>query len=452
MNDRHLASVCWLLLGCSISLADDWSGFLGSRRDSVWREDGILDSFPDSGPKLRWSTKIGGGYAGPAVAGGHVFLADWVATKVDGPYENANEGPIPQNQNFVRERRPGTERVLCFRESDGKLIWKHEYQRDYTSAATYAIGPRATPTVDGDLVFALGSEGDLKCLSTRDGSVVWEKYFVEDYALKVPEWGVAAAPLVEDDKLICMVGGPEATCVAFDKRTGKEIWRALDARQPGYCAPIIYEFGGMRQLIVWDSDAVTALRPQTGETIWTIPFEATFAMTIGAPRREGNRLFVMCFNRMSAAIDVAEDGLSAKLAWSGDAKSGIGGVLNTAFLMDGHIYGCGNGGRYTCARLADGAHVWTTFEPTSGTRPIAWGEAFTVRHQDRFFLANDLGDLILAKLSPEGYEEISRAHLIDPTHRVGGRTLVWSHPAFANKSVYLRNDKELRCYSLAAQQ
>ncbi|MEO1525011.1 MAG: PQQ-binding-like beta-propeller repeat protein [Planctomycetota bacterium] len=448
----RLSLAILLSLITTLARGDDWSGYLGDNRDSVWREDGILSEFPPSGPKLRWSAKVGGGYSGPAVAEGKVFLMDWIAAPTDGPYKNVNEGSIPQNTNFVRERRPGTERIHCFREANGELLWKQEYPCHYTSASTYAIGPRCTPTVDGEFVYTFGAEGHLTCLRTNNGEVVWKKDFVDEYKLKVPEWGTAAAPLVDGERLICIVGGPNATCVAFDKRTGKELWRALDARQPGYCAPVIYEFGGQRQLIVWDSDAVSALKPETGELIWSLPFEATFAMTIGTPRREGNRLFVMCFNRMSAAIDVAEDGKSANMAWTGDAKTGIGGVLNTPFLMDGHIYACGNGGRYTCARLEDGAHVWSSFEPTSGKRPVAWGEAFTIRHQDRFFLANDFGDLILASLSPKGYEEISRAHLIDPTHKVGGRTLVWSHPAFANRSVYVRNDQELRCYSLAADQ
>ena len=451
MNTRSLPIFLTLALA-AVAAADDWAGYLGSKRDSVWREDGILEAFPTGGPKLRWSADIGGGYAGPAVADGRVYVLDWVADPVDGPYKNLNEGDVPENTNFVRELRPGTERVTCLRESDGELIWRHEYRCDYTSATTYAIGPRATPTVDGDFVYTLGGEGDLTCLNTSDGEVVWQSDFVKDFGLKVPEWGVAAAPLVDGDQLICMVGGPDATCVAFDKRTGKERWRALNSRQPGYCAPVIFEFGGKRQLVVWDSDAVSALEPDTGKLIWTVPFEATFAMTIGSPRRERNRLFVMCFNRMSAAIDVSPDGNSAEIAWSGNAKRGISGVINTAFVLDGHIYGCGNGGNYTCARLDDGEQLWSTFEPTSGTRPIPWGEAFTVRHRDRFFLANDLGDLILARLSPQGYEEVSRAHLIDPTHKVGRRTLVWSHPAFANRSVYLRNDKEIRCYSMAADQ
>ena len=113
------------------------------------------------------------------------------------------------------------------------------------------------------------------------------------------------------------------------------------------------------------------------------------------------------------------------------------------------LYACGNGGRYGCARLLDGEKLWSTFTPAAGERPASWANVFTVRNGNRFFLANDLGEVIIARLSPSGYEEVNRSKLIDPTHQVGRRLLVWSHPAFANRSIYLRNDREIRCYSLA---
>ena len=147
--------------------------------------------------------------------------------------------------------------------------------------------------------------------------------------------------------------------------------------------------------------------------------------------------------------EVAPDGNSAKLAWKGTTRRGIAGVQNTPQIVDGHIYGCGPGGRYICARLSDGEQLWSTFAASGGERPVSWGSVFTIKQGDRFFLANDFGELIIAKLQPSGYEELSRAKLIEPTHKVAGRMLVWSHPAFANRSVYLRNDNEIRCYDLA---
>ena len=430
--------------------ATDWPQWLGRNRQPVWDEDGILETFPVTGPPLRWKVELGGGYSGPSVTQGRVFVMDRVISDAGlQPGRLLHEGDAPSNQNFVRRMLPGRERVLCLRESDGQQLWSYEYDCPYTSVEIYAIGPRCTPTVDGDCVYTLGAEGDLLCLRVDNGSVVWHRNFVKDFGLKVPEWGVAAHPLVDGEKLICMVGGEGTTCVAFDKYTGKEIWRALSAKQPGYCPPMIYEFAGMRQLILWDSDVVSALNPDNGELYWRVPFEPTYSMSIGAPQREGDSLVVMAFNRKSAMIQIGDDGRSAEIMWRGDAKRGIDGVLNTAVIRDGHIYGCGNGGKYICAELKTGKRVWETFEPSTGKRPASWANVFTVRHRDRYFLANDLGNLIIAKMSPAGYEEVSRAHLIDPTHAVGNRKVVWSHPAFANRSVYLRNDREIRCYSLA---
>ena len=438
-----------LILSGTLSAAD-WPQWLGPGRDAVWREDGILDAFPKEGPKLRWRAPLGGGYSGPAVAQGRVFVMDRIAELIDPAKAKVlHEGQPPQNENFLRKLLPGQERLQCLDEATGRVLWTQQWDCPYTTVGTYAIGPRATPTVDGDRVYALGAEGHLFCFEVKDGAIVWQKDFKKAYNLKIPEWGTAAHPLVDGDRLICVVGGPDTTCVAFDKRTGKELWRALTGQQPGYCPPVIHTLGGRRQLIIWHGDAVEALNPLTGELYWSVPLRPTFGMSIGQPIAEGNRLFVMSFNNVSAAIDVAADGQSARLAWRGNTRRGVGGVHNTAFLTDGHLYACGNGGRYTCARLSDGEWVWSTFAPSAGERPASWANVFTVRHGNRYFLANDFGELIIARLSPKGYEEISRAKLIEPTHRVGQRTLVWSHPAFANRSVYLRNDREIRCYSLA---
>ncbi len=430
--------------------ADDWPQWLGPERNAIWKETGIIDKFPAKGPALRWKSLLGGGYSGPSVANGKVYVMDRWAKPVD-PEKSKflHDGPPPRNINFVRKLLPGTERVVCLEEKDGSVKWVHEWDCDYTTVAAYAIGPRVTPTVDGDRVYALGAEGHLVCLDAKDGKVKWNRDFKKDYGLKIPEWGTSSHPLVDGDQLICVVGGQDSTVVSFDKKTGVEKWRALNASQPGYCPPVIHTLGGKRQLLIWHSDAIVALNPSIGKSYWSVPIKPTYAMSIGQPVVSGNRVFIMSFNRVSACIDVSDDGNSAKVAWKGTTRRGIGGVHNTALIFDGHIYGCGPGGKYICARLSDGKQLWNTFAASGGERPISWGNVFTVKQGDRYFLANDLGELIIANLRPSGYEEISRAKLIEPTHKVSGRMLVWSHPAFSNRSVYLRNDNEIRCYDLA---
>ena len=150
-----------LILSGTLSAAD-WPQWLGPGRDAVWREDGILEAFPKEGPKLRWRTPLGGGYSGPAVAQGRVFVMDRIAELIDPAKAKVlHEGPPPRNENFLRKLLPGQERLQCLDEVTGRVLWTQQWDCPYTTVATYAIGPRATPTVDGDRVYALGAEGQL---------------------------------------------------------------------------------------------------------------------------------------------------------------------------------------------------------------------------------------------------------------------------------------------------
>lgn len=446
-----LLMACWITHP-SVLQADDWQQWLGPHRDGTWSANGISKTFPANGPELIWKQSIGSGYSGPAVAGGCVILMDRLANPLSGDEPFVHDGKIPRNKNFVRQALPGKERVLCFRESDGQLLWKHEYDCPYSTVTTYAIGPRATPTIDEDRVYTVGAEGDLRCLRISDGSLIWSKDFKKDYKVPTPNWGFASPPLVDQDRLICIVGGESSGCVAFDKTTGVELWRSLTASEPGYSAPVIRTVAGHRQLLIWDSDAIHGLAPVTGKTLWSIDFPSTYAMSVATPQVLDDLIFLMCFNGKSCVVKVHPDGSAANIEWEGDRRSGIDGVHNTAQLVDGYAYGCGNGGRYVCARLSDGKRMWETFEPASAKRPIAWGNIFTVRltgYKNRYILINDHGEIILATMDSSGYTEHDRAKVITPTHQVGSRKLVWSHPAFANRRIYLRNDAELRCYDLS---
>ncbi|HAV62175.1 MAG TPA: pyrrolo-quinoline quinone, partial [Verrucomicrobiales bacterium] len=210
-----------LVAGSLPSSADDWPQWFGPKRDGVWREKGIVGKLPAE-PDYRWRVPTGSGYAGPAVAAGRVFVMD----------RHLATGSSKPDDPFAQGTIPGTERVLCLDEVSGREIWKHQYNAPYT--VSYAAGPRATPTVDGEHVFTLGAEGHLKCLDVRSGAVKWEKHFATDYGVKTATWGWASAPLVDGDRLISIVGGEGSIVVAFDKSTGRELWRALSAKEPGY--------------------------------------------------------------------------------------------------------------------------------------------------------------------------------------------------------------------------
>jgi outer membrane protein assembly factor BamB len=269
---------------------------------------------------MRWSQAIGGGYSGPAVAAGRVFVLDRVAPFIDPDEAQLLHDVAPDNSNFVRRLLPGKERVVCLNEADGAILWTHEYDCPYTVATTYANGPRATPAVDDGHVYTLGTEGHLVCLRIADKELIWSRDLKDDYEVETPVWGFASHPLVDGRLLYCMVGGKGATVVAFDKLTGDEVWKALDASEPGYAPPMISVFGGHRQLVVWDSENVSGLDLATGEANWQAPVEATYAMAIGLPPAAGNELFLTSFNRQSWLVRVAENGRSAKVAWYGTGR------------------------------------------------------------------------------------------------------------------------------------
>ncbi len=443
---RRAAGQLALLLGCFLLIvaplhADDWPQWLGPQRDGVWRETGIIERFPADGLKFVWRIPVGGGYSGPAVAGGRVYLMDRQLAK----------GATNPTNVFARSQIPGSERVLCLNEADGKILWQHEYECPYT--VSYASGPRVTPSVHDGKVYTLGAEGNLLCLDAEKGTLLWSRDFKKDFGIKTPMWGFADHPLVDGKKLICLAGGEGSVAVAFDKDTGKELWRALAAKEPGYAPPMIYEFAGKRQIILWHPEAVNALDPGTGKVIWSYSLAPSvrFGMTIPSPRKIGDLLFLTSFYNGSLLLRVDSD--KPSVVWQSQKVSekdtdGLHSVMATPLIENGYIYSPCSYGQFRCLKLETGERLWETFAPTSG-KSERWGHAFVVKHRDRSFIFSEKGDLIIAKLTPEKYEEISRAHLLDPVNRDPGRPVVWSHPAFANKRAYARNDKEIVCVSLA---
>jgi outer membrane protein assembly factor BamB len=423
--------------------ADDWPQWLGPQRDSIWRETGIIEKFPTNGPSIRWRTEIGAGYSGPAVAKGRVYLTDrQLSSGVNNPKDPFQRGVIP-----------GSERVVCLDESTGKILWHHDYDCPYT--VSYPAGPRATPLVSDGKVYTLGAEGNLFCLDTRNGDVLWSHDFKKDYGIPTPLWGFSASPLLDGNRLICLVGGSNTTAVAFDKNDGHEIWRALTAKQPGYCPPAIFEAGGKRQLIVWHPEAVNSLNPETGAVYWSEPVKANQGMSIPTPRKSGDLLFLTCFYNGSAMLKLDGAKPAAAILWQSQKVSEkntteLHSTMSTPFLENGYIYGVCSYGQLRCLKADTGERLWETLAATTPDgKEMRWANAFIVKNGDHFFLANEKGDLIIARLTPKGYEEISRAHLLEPTNTSTGRDVVWSHPAFANRNIYARNDKEIVCADLA---
>ncbi len=422
--------------------ADDWPQWLGPQRDAIWRESGILKTFPADGPKVLWRTPVGGGYTGPAVAMGRVFLMDRLLAE---GAKNHDEKVIPQRpKNSIA----GKERVLCFDQKTGKELWKHEYDCPYT--VSYPVGPRCTPIVEDGKVYTLGTEGDLRCLDAASGKLLWSKDFKKDYQATTPIWGHSAHPLIIGQKIICMVGGPQATVVAFHKDTGEELWKALSAKNVGYCPPILIQAGGQPQVIVWHGEAAASLNPDNGQVHWSHPLPTYQAMSISMPRFFEDKLFFTAYPQTALVVQLAKDQPQMEVVWKGDRKKGLYSVFSTPFVENGHIYGNSAEGRLVCIKADTGEKLWESLKPNHDKR-LPSADLFIVKNGDRFFLQNEFGELIIAKLSPQGYEEISRAKLMQPTSTAWGRDVVWSHPAFADRCIFTRNDQELICVSLAEQ-
>jgi outer membrane protein assembly factor BamB len=433
----RIVPVCLMVICCAaVSLADDWPQWMGPNRDNVWRETGLIEKFPAGGPKVVWRAPVAGGYAGPAVAGGRLFVTDYV-TQDDVKVEN-----------FERKESTGTERVLCLDAATGDELWKHEYPVKYT--VSYPAGPRCTPNVDNGKVYTLGAEGNLICFDIESGDVIWQKDLVKEYKTKTALWGYASHPLIDGEKLICLVGGEGTHCVAFDKNTGSEIWRALSSPEQGYSPPTIIESGGKRQLILLRPNAVTSVDPETGREYWSVPYEATNGSVIMSPVTSGNFLFVGGYANKNMLLELDPSKPGAELVWRDKAKHAFSPINVQPFVSEGVMYGCDQDGEMYGVELPSGKRLWETTEPI-GKRPAAAGTAFIVRQADRYWLFNDSGDLIIANLTPQGYEELDRTHLIEPTNIAYGRDVVWCMPAFANRRMYVRNDKECICVELSAE-
>ena len=406
--------------------ADEWPQWRGPTRDGVWRETGLIEKFAEPQIKRRWQVPLGPGYSGPTVADGRVYVTD----------------------RMVEPKQ--IERIHCFDWQTGKQLWKHEYDCSYSIG--YPAGPRASVSIDGGRAYALGAMGNLICLDAASGAVLWERDLNSQYKIRMPIWGIAASPLVDGDLVIVQIGGEGACLVAFDKRTGEEKWKALDD-DASYCAPIIVEQAGQRVLLCLTGRHLVGLDPATGKLHWKQPFPPTrMVISIATPVVDDNRVFVTSFYDGAMLVKLATDKLDATTVWKRaglDERNtdSLHSIMSTPVFSGAHIYGVDSYGELRCLDAATGDRIWQNDTATPHTR---WSNIHTVQNGDRVWMFNERGELLIGRLSPQGFEEFSRAKLIDPTtdqlRQRGG--VCWSHPAYAYKHVFARNDKEIVCASL----
>jgi outer membrane protein assembly factor BamB len=420
-TEWYIAFTLSLLLAVAVH-AEDWPQFRGPNRDGVWNETGILQTFPTEGLKVRWRKPVGAGWSSPVVAQGRVFLTDALLQKPS-----------------VKER------VHCFEEATGKPLWTYAYNVTYPEwvwVPSQASGPTATPIVEAGKVYALGANGHVHCLDARTGGVIWEKNVGKEYQVRVLQ--CRPSPLIEGNLLIVFTGAkPGASVIALDKGTGKEIWKALDDPVSN-SSPLVIVAGGKRQLIVWTDESVASLNPATGETWWREPMVTSNNDSIPTPVVQKNRLLIG-----GLMLTLNADRPMASVLWpeSRGASKRILSNTSTALLQGDYVYSARSSGELVCLDARTGQQVWQTDTVTD----LKNGASIHLTpNGDAVFLFTDKGDLIRARLTPQGYREISRARLLEPTYPFGGRKCAWTPPAYANRHVFARNDEELVCASLAA--
>lgn len=422
---------CGFLVIASVQ-ADDWTQWRGSNRDGVWRETGVISNFTAEDLKPVWRQPIGTGYSSPTVAAGRVFLMDFDEAK-------------------------SKESIRCFDAKTGKSNWQHAYSSSYRGIS-YQAGPRAAVTVDGDLAFSLGAMGHLHCLSTADGAVVWENDLNKTYRIsetkRMPIWGISGSPLVVGNLVILQVGAKDASVVAFDRTTGKEVWKALDDRGQ-YSSPVLVKQNGNDVLVCWTGDGVAGLNPQSGKVYWHHPFKPSqMPIGVATPVVEGNHIFLTSFYDGSMMLEMSTTEMSVKQNWHLVGKNerntkALNSIISTPIWIGDHIYGVDSYGELRCISAADGTRVW---EDLSAVKKSRWGTIHFVAHHDDVWMLNEQGELMVAKLTSDGLTISSRATILEADQmRTRNRKdgVVWSHPAFANRCVFARNDRELICINLA---
>ncbi|MCA9418286.1 MAG: PQQ-binding-like beta-propeller repeat protein, partial [Candidatus Omnitrophica bacterium] len=380
--------------------ASDWPQWRGPNRDGVWPETGIVEEFEEDQLPLKWSVPMGPGYNGPTVAEGRVYVMD-------------------------RQTQPTEiERVHCLDWETGKSIWSTSYEAVYK--VDYDLGPRASVTIDEGRAYALGTMGNFHCYDAASGETLFAKDLQTEYEIEMPIWGIAASPLIYKDSVILMIGGADGAClISLDKKTGEERWRALDEK-PSYSSPILIEQAGEPVLVAWTGESLSGLNPDNGEVHWSHPFKPSrMVLNVATPVFDANRVFVSAFYDGSLLLKLTPDTLTAEKVWR---RKGINErntdslhcIISTPILEGDYIYGVDSYGELRCLEAGTGDRIWEDLTAVSNVR---WGNIHFVRNGDRWFMFNEHGELIIGKLSPDGFTEIDRTSVLnatsDPRYREG---------------------------------
>jgi outer membrane protein assembly factor BamB len=431
MNYRTaMVSTTWALVA-GVAFAADWPQFRGPDRTEISKESGLLTKFPTGGPKLLWTfDQAGMGYSGPAIVGQRLYSC------------GADED---KDKEFV----------FAIDVVTGKEAWRTPIARalrDPKFNSDWGGGPRCTPTVDGDRLFYLGAQGDLACLETKSGKLIWQKSLIKDFNGRVMKiWGYSESPLVDGDKLVCCPGGEEGTVAAFNKADGTLLWRSKDwTDDASYASIMPATIAGIKQYIVKSDKATAGVSPVDGKVLWKEALGVNGIATIPTAIVSGDTVFTTCSYRQSGGtcglikLTKTEDELKPSIVWKdSNLFNHHGGVV----LLNGHLYGHSDGDRknnmkagWVCIELATGKEVWQSDKQEKGSLTYADGKLFCWGEKK--------DELVMIDASPKGWTEHGRFTPPKKSPLRKSQGGYWTHPVVANGKLYLRDQELLFCYDV----
>ncbi len=417
MNRSSLKPTVALLAAAALSLsllqADDWPQWRGPHRNGISQETGLLQEWPENGPKLVWAVKdVGAGFSTPAVVGQRIYLM-------------GNEGV---DKEFVE----------ALNAVDGQHVWTATLGKVGPNHGPQYPGARSTPTVDGEWLYALGSDGDLACLGTDKGTIRWHKNLRTDFAGQSGNWAYAESPLVDGDTLICTPGGTEATLVALNKHTGELIWKSAvpGGDQAAYASVQKAEIGGVPQYIQYLQKGVVGLEAKTGKFLWRYDRTAQrSAANIPTPVIHGDLVYSAAGQSGGGLARVKKDAgafAAEEVYFSPKLPKDIGGAIQ----LGNYLYGT-MGAALACVEFETGKIQWEE-------RSIAPGSLCYA--DKRLYLHGENGEVALIEATPSAYHEKGRFTPPDPPDR--GTAKAWSYPVVAQGRLYIRDGTTLWSFDI----
>lgn len=382
----------------------DWPQWRGPNRDAVSSETGLLKRWPEAGPNVLWRIPIGAGFSGVSVSEGKLYTL-W--------------------------DEKGKQVLVALDALKGTELWRRELGTAFTHH--YGNGPRSTPLIDRDIVFAIGTQGRLLAANKDTGQPLWQHDLVRDYASDLPSYGYSSSPLVAGDKLVVEAGGREATFMAFDRKTGAVVW-AAGKDQPAYSSPIHVSIGGVDQIVFWSAHGLHSVSSDSGKPLWTYKWE-TFCPVTGDPLNTGTPLFLgpdriyISSGSGAAAIRVWRSGKSFEVEtlWTSDLMRSD---VNTSLVLGDHIYGFDHG-IFKSLDAATGEIKW---------RARGFQRGSLIAADGHLIVLGETGNLALVDANPNEFVQSGSARILDGKN--------WTAPALAGGRLYLRNHRELVCVDL----